>query len=51
MQTLVADFLVYMRGSSEDFDRYASVTSDSAWNWYNMQQYAKKVSANTRTVP
>ncbi|KAF9461095.1 aryl-alcohol oxidase precursor [Collybia nuda] len=36
------NYMVYMRGSAEDFDRYASVTGDSGWNWKNMQQYAKK---------
>ncbi|RDB27672.1 Pyranose dehydrogenase 3 [Hypsizygus marmoreus] len=36
------NFMVYMRGSSEDFDKYASITGDSGWNWKNMQQYAKK---------
>ncbi|KAF9458890.1 aryl-alcohol-oxidase from pleurotus Eryingii [Collybia nuda] len=36
------NYMVYMRGSSDDFDRYASVTGDSGWKWDNMQQYARK---------
>lgn len=35
--------MVYMRGSSEDFNRFGSVTGDSGWNWASMQQYVKKV--------
>lgn len=40
----LADYMVYTRGSSEDFDRYAAVTGDSGWSWGNMKQFMAKVS-------
>lgn len=39
----VVDFMVYARGSSEDFDRYAAVTGDHGWSWNNILPYAFKV--------
>ena len=36
------DFLMYTRGSSEDFDRYARITGDPGWSWDNMLSYFKK---------
>ncbi|KAF8888871.1 hypothetical protein BD779DRAFT_1672179 [Infundibulicybe gibba] len=36
------NYLVYTRGSSEDYDRYAKVTGDQGWSWKNMLQYFKK---------
>ncbi|KAF9458880.1 aryl-alcohol-oxidase from pleurotus Eryingii [Collybia nuda] len=36
------NYMVYMRGSTEDFDRYASVTGESGWVWDQMLEYAKK---------
>ncbi|KAF9458900.1 aryl-alcohol-oxidase from pleurotus Eryingii [Collybia nuda] len=42
------NFMAYMHGSIGDFDRYASVTGDSGWNWNNMQKYIKK---NEKLVP
>ncbi|KAG6848197.1 hypothetical protein H0H93_002497 [Arthromyces matolae] len=38
----ITDWLVYTRGSSEDFDRYASVTGDQGWSWNKMLPYFKK---------
>ncbi|KAF5345030.1 hypothetical protein D9758_010464 [Tetrapyrgos nigripes] len=34
--------MVYTRGTSEDWDRYASLTRDSGWSWGSVQQYFKK---------
>lgn len=39
----VSDYMVYTRGSTEDFDRYAAVTGDSGWSWENALTYFKKV--------
>ncbi|KAG6879365.1 hypothetical protein C0992_003283 [Termitomyces sp. T32_za158] len=36
------NWLVYTRGSSEDFDRYAAVTGDPGWSWNNILPYYKK---------
>ncbi|KAF8888805.1 alcohol oxidase [Infundibulicybe gibba] len=36
------NYLVYTRGSAEDFDRYANVTGDQGWSWKNMLQYFRK---------
>ena len=37
------DGMVYVRGSSDDWDRYADVTGDVGWSWDNMQPYIRKV--------
>ncbi|KAG6871962.1 hypothetical protein C0995_014473 [Termitomyces sp. Mi166 len=37
-----SDWLVYTRGSSDDFDRYATVTGDQGWSWNNILPYFKK---------
>ncbi|KAJ8689751.1 hypothetical protein PTI98_012620 [Pleurotus ostreatus] len=42
------NYMVFMRGSSEDFDSYAAVTGDCGWKWDNMQQYIRK---SERVVP
>ncbi|KAF5328019.1 hypothetical protein D9758_018027 [Tetrapyrgos nigripes] len=34
--------MVYTRGSSDDWDRYADLTGDSGWSWDSIQQYIKK---------
>lgn len=36
------DFLVYMRGGPEDYDRYAEFTGDDGWSWKKMQKYFRK---------
>ncbi|KAG6810942.1 hypothetical protein H0H92_009683 [Tricholoma furcatifolium] len=36
------NWLVYTRGSSDDFDRYANVTGDQGWSWNSMLPYFKK---------
>jgi len=38
-----ADFLIYGRGSTDDFNNYAKISGDSGWGWDNMYQYALKV--------
>ncbi|KAG7440525.1 aryl-alcohol-oxidase from pleurotus Eryingii [Guyanagaster necrorhizus] len=32
----------YLRGSSEDYDRYADVTQDPGWSWNGIQPYIRK---------
>ncbi|KAK0205619.1 aryl-alcohol oxidase precursor [Desarmillaria ectypa] len=34
--------MVYMRGSSQDYDRYAWVSDDDAWGWDDLQPYFRK---------
>ncbi|GLB42783.1 putative aryl-alcohol oxidase [Lyophyllum shimeji] len=42
--------LVYTRGSSEDFDRYATMTGDQGWSWSGLQPYIRKNEHFTRPV-
>jgi choline dehydrogenase-like flavoprotein len=37
------NYLVYTRGSSDDFDRYARVSGDSGWSWNALKPYIAKV--------
>jgi choline dehydrogenase-like flavoprotein len=37
------DSMIYSRGSSSDYDRYARVTNDPGWSWQNIQKYIKMV--------
>ncbi|KAG7092206.1 hypothetical protein E1B28_008573 [Marasmius oreades] len=37
------NFMVYTRGSAEDFDRYAEITGDKGWSWDRLQPYIRKV--------
>lgn len=39
-----SDYQVFMRGSADDWNRYAAVSEDDGWNWTNMQQYIARVS-------
>ncbi|KAG6864689.1 hypothetical protein C0993_008650 [Termitomyces sp. T159_Od127] len=39
---LGGNWLVYTRGSREDFDRYAKVTGDQGWSWNSILPYFKK---------
>ncbi|KAK0450400.1 aryl-alcohol oxidase precursor [Desarmillaria tabescens] len=34
--------LAYVRGSSEDYDRYANITGDHGWSWNEIQPYIRK---------
>ncbi|KAF8212611.1 alcohol oxidase [Mycena galopus ATCC 62051] len=36
------NYMVYTRGPSDDFDRWAEVTGDDGWTWNNLQSYIKK---------
>ncbi|KAK0241273.1 aryl-alcohol-oxidase from pleurotus Eryingii [Armillaria nabsnona] len=36
------NYMTYTRGSSEDYDRYASVSGDSGWGWNEIQPYFRK---------
>ncbi|KAF8875348.1 alcohol oxidase [Gymnopilus junonius] len=36
------NFVIYSRGSSDDFDRYARLSGDPKWNWNALQPYFKK---------
>lgn len=34
--------MVYTRGSSDDYDRYAKISGDAGWSWKSLQRYFKK---------
>ncbi|KAL0577503.1 hypothetical protein V5O48_004489 [Marasmius crinis-equi] len=36
------NFMVYTRGSAEDYDRYARITGDKGWSWDRLQPYIRK---------
>ncbi|KDQ57028.1 aryl-alcohol oxidase [Jaapia argillacea MUCL 33604] len=36
------NFMVYSRGSSDDYNSWAAITGDSGWSWNSMQQYIRK---------
>ncbi len=38
------DYLLYTRGSSQDYDRYAQISGDPGWGWEALQPYFLKVS-------
>ncbi|RDB27758.1 Pyranose dehydrogenase 1 [Hypsizygus marmoreus] len=38
----ITNWLVYTRGSNEDFDRYAKVSGDQGWSWKGILPYFKK---------
>ena len=38
------DGMMYTRGSSSDYDRFAEYSGDPGWSWDNIQQYLRKVS-------
>jgi len=38
-----SDYMLYSRGSSGDWDRFANVSGDQGWKWDNMLKYAFKV--------
>ncbi|KAF8649351.1 hypothetical protein AX16_005860 [Volvariella volvacea WC 439] len=42
------NYMVYTRGSADDFDRYAEVTGDPGWKWDNMGLYRSR---HERFVP
>ncbi|KAJ6521973.1 alcohol oxidase [Mycena vulgaris] len=36
------NYMVYTRGSKEDFDRFAKVTGDNGWSWDSLIPYMRK---------
>ncbi|KAK0459367.1 alcohol oxidase [Desarmillaria tabescens] len=40
--------MLYTRGSSQDYDRYAQISGDPGWGWEALQPYIRK---NERVVP
>ncbi|KAG6866545.1 hypothetical protein C0991_002030 [Blastosporella zonata] len=42
------NYLIYTRGTKEDFDRYAQFSGDEGWSWKSLQPYFKK---NERFTP
>ncbi|KAF8177936.1 alcohol oxidase [Mycena galopus ATCC 62051] len=36
------NYMVYSRGSEDDWDGYANMTGDDGWSWRNIQQYFHK---------
>ncbi|KAF9034468.1 aryl-alcohol oxidase-like protein [Hymenopellis radicata] len=42
------NYMVYTRGSSDDYDKFAEIAGDDGWNWDNLFPYALK---NERHVP
>ncbi|KAK0201309.1 alcohol oxidase [Desarmillaria ectypa] len=36
------NFMVYTRGSSQDYDRYAAISGDEGWSWDNLQPYIRR---------
>ncbi|KAJ7121245.1 aryl-alcohol oxidase [Mycena crocata] len=36
------NYMVYTRGSKEDFDRFANVTGDNGWSWDSLVPYMRK---------
>ncbi|KAF7357745.1 Aryl-alcohol oxidase [Mycena venus] len=36
------NYMVYTRGSKEDYDRWAKVTKDNTWSWDNLVPYMRK---------
>ena len=45
------DFMIYTRGSEDDFNQYAEVTGDSGYSWSSIEPYFKKVSTSVSTRP
>jgi hypothetical protein len=37
------DYLIYNRGSKDDWDNYANITQDPTWSWSSVKQYMSKV--------
>ncbi|KAG7445390.1 uncharacterized protein BT62DRAFT_1007126 [Guyanagaster necrorhizus] len=39
------NYMLYTRGSSQDYDRYAQITRDSGWGWEALQPYMRRASS------
>ncbi|KAF9264090.1 aryl-alcohol oxidase-like protein [Marasmius fiardii PR-910] len=44
------NFMLYTRGSSEDWDRYAAITGDPGWSWDYLQSYIRENERFTQPV-
>ncbi|KAF5364033.1 hypothetical protein D9756_001003 [Leucocoprinus leucothites] len=42
------NYMGYLRGTSEEWDRYASVTQDKGWSWNSIQTYIRRNEKWTR---
>ena len=42
----MSDFMIYTRGTKEDYDRYAKISGDPGWGWDKLQRYFREVSAH-----
>ena len=40
-----ADFMVYTRGSDDEYNRWANLTGDEGWAWKNVKPFYFKVSS------
>jgi choline dehydrogenase-like flavoprotein len=38
------DGMIWIRGSSDDYDKWAEITGDEGWSWKQIIPYFKKVS-------
>ncbi len=45
-----SDFMVYTRGSADDYNRYAEITGDDGWSWNEMLPYILKVVTRIRLL-
>lgn len=36
--------MLYTRGSSQDYDRYAQISGDPGWGWEALQPYMREAS-------
>ena len=44
------DFMVFTRGSDDEYDRLANLTEDESWSWANIEQFYLKVSCMASLV-
>lgn len=47
---ITSDGMVYTRGSTSDFDRFAKITQDPGWSWDELQPYIKRVTSILRSM-
>ena len=44
--TALIDYMIFTRGSKDDWNRWAKVTEDDGWSWALVQPYMWKVCTN-----
>ncbi|RPD56268.1 aryl-alcohol-oxidase from pleurotus Eryingii [Lentinus tigrinus ALCF2SS1-7] len=44
------NYMIYTRGSEDDWNRYANLTGDDGWNWDSALNYAKKLENFTNSA-